>query len=560
MKRALAMILTVSAARLAAGLEPPEPVRSVTIGSNREFRVNGRPFFPLMGWLQDDRNLPRLRGCGMNSIAGYWRGEHPAPGGAPAYALRAREAGLYFIPSFDPAYASEMAALRDSDAVLAWIMPDEPDMPATRSDAPVTPGPGLIVNRTRPLFTMFDGDPRTSAVIDPLVGGSFSLHLPHPVTVSRFAIANALHPRIATARRITLEGDGRALLSAELDNGADRQLFPLPAPAAFTTLTVHVEAAYPAELTWGTIAEIEGLDARGRNVLCFPARTGPARSPAEVRALRDALRQIDPGRPALLTVTDFFIRDPVFQRHWSAEEQDRIYPEMTRITDAVGFDVYPIYGWNQPSRIAWVSQGMADLRTFAGPGRALYQWIETHGGGKFGDRAAPVTPVEIRCEVWQAIIRGASAIGYFTHEFKPAFSEFAVPEENRAALAAINAQITRLTDALAAPDAALQPTIRFADRTPGQCLAKDTPGALVIFAQSLDTGPRVARATIATPGLAPGVAVEVIDEARTIRSGAGSFEDDFSRLAVHLYRIPKPESVRPAAPPGSGSDPRRPGP
>ncbi len=31
--------------------EAVEPIKTVEIGKNREFRVNGKPFFPLMLWL-----------------------------------------------------------------------------------------------------------------------------------------------------------------------------------------------------------------------------------------------------------------------------------------------------------------------------------------------------------------------------------------------------------------------------------------------------------------------------------------------------------------------------
>ena len=46
------------------------------------------------------------------------------------------------------------------------------------------------------------------------------------------------------------------------------------------------------------------------------------------------------------------------------------------------------------------------------------------------------------------LCRGATAIGYFTHVWKPQFAEFGAPDANRRALREINAQITRLTPAL----------------------------------------------------------------------------------------------------------------
>ena len=38
-----------------AGKDALEPIRTVEIGPNGEFRVNGKPFLPIMSWLQDTR-------------------------------------------------------------------------------------------------------------------------------------------------------------------------------------------------------------------------------------------------------------------------------------------------------------------------------------------------------------------------------------------------------------------------------------------------------------------------------------------------------------------------
>ena len=40
-------------------------------------------------------------------------------------------------------------------------------------------------------------------------------------------------------------------------------------------------------------------------------------------------------------------------------------------------------------------------------------------------------------------------------------------------------------------------------------------------------------------GLAADTAIGVVDERRTIRSGAASFADTFAPLAVHIYKLPR---------------------
>ena len=39
----------------------PAPIQTVTIKPNGAFSVNNRPFFPLVGWLQNAENLPIVR-------------------------------------------------------------------------------------------------------------------------------------------------------------------------------------------------------------------------------------------------------------------------------------------------------------------------------------------------------------------------------------------------------------------------------------------------------------------------------------------------------------------
>jgi len=55
-----------------------------------------------------------------------------------------------------------------------------------------------------------------------------------------------------------------------------------------------------------------------------------------------ALKQFDPTRPMLMTVTDFFIHDKNFDHWWNRQQQDELYPALMKGADVVGFDVYPL--------------------------------------------------------------------------------------------------------------------------------------------------------------------------------------------------------------------------
>jgi hypothetical protein len=104
--------MTLIAFVLLLQAEPLEPIRKVEVGKNREIRVNGKPFFPVMSWAQGTRRFGLLRGLGFNAFCG---------GKAKEYCDAAQKAGGYAMPGFDE-------ALKGHPALLAWTQGDEPDL------------------------------------------------------------------------------------------------------------------------------------------------------------------------------------------------------------------------------------------------------------------------------------------------------------------------------------------------------------------------------------------------------------------------------------------------
>ncbi len=173
-------------------------------------------------------------------------------------------------------------------------------------------------------------------------------------------------------------------------------------------------------------------------------------------------------------------------------------------------------------------------------GKPVYAWIETSRGGQWtGDlaRQKEVTPTHIRAEVWMSICRGATAIGYFTHVWKPSYSQFGVPDENRKALREINEQITRLAPAILGEPSKRAASIAAEGDVKLDLLAREGPDGLYLFAVNYDERLKEAKATIKVEGLAAGKEIIVVDENRTLKSGAGFFTDPFAPLAVHIYRV-----------------------
>ncbi|HBL77167.1 MAG: hypothetical protein A2W90_18645 [Bacteroidetes bacterium GWF2_42_66] len=112
---------------------PPENVefiQSVSVGSNHEILVNGKPFFPIMSWAQSEKNYSMLKSLGMNTHAG-------AKG-----AVAAKQVGCYAVPNFS-------TDVPENGNILAWIFDDEPDMPSgTGANAKPKKTPEYVTNKS----------------------------------------------------------------------------------------------------------------------------------------------------------------------------------------------------------------------------------------------------------------------------------------------------------------------------------------------------------------------------------------------------------------------------
>jgi len=525
---ALAWIVLVPGALPAGDLPPIERVEVLPPGA---LSVNGKPFFPRMCWLQDPGNFPSLKACGMNTVAGYW----PRSGGtrdAKEYLDRAWASGLYGVMPFH-------RDLKGHPALLGYIHADEPDLPHLESSARVEPGPKLRINKKTPLWKLIDGDLFSWSVLDPLEGASVTIRPGNPVKAERVAVWLTVSSGLSLAREIAFEADGREILRAGVEAKKGRQAFDLPGPVTFEALTVRVVSTVPGSQVWGSLGEIEAFDGGGKNVLLSPPRSVPRAQPAETLKRYEEIKAHDPDRPVFLTLTGYF--HPIFKK-WSEGERNRLYPAYIRAADVVGYDIYPIYGWNKPEWIHLVHEATGLLAAMAGE-RPIYAWIETSKGGQWTgalERQKDVTPRHIRAEVWMAICRGASNIGYFTHVWKPSYSQFGVPPENRKALARINARIGELTPVLLGPGPERKVSIEAAGGVKVDCLARKAGGELYIFTVHFDEKDRGVRARILAEGLQAGTEITVLHEDRSLRSEMGFFTDDFEPLAVHIYRLPPP--------------------
>ena len=500
-----------------------EPIRSVEVGANRELRVNGREFFPLMSWLQDAKRYPALRALNVNTFCGNYK--VPASEILPA----ARDAGGYGVYAFDEKAIGH-------PALLAWLHGDEPDLPRTVSDATVTPGEGLVLNKSTPLYRIVDGVTHSWSVLDPLAGAAVTIELKKPVTVKSLGVWLTISSGLSAAKEAAFLADGKEVLRCTLAAKKGRQAFDLPAPATFRKLTFRVLAVEKGKNDWGSISEIEGFDAAGKNVLLSAPYSVPRMAPEQLATEYARIKQADKSRPVFVTFTAYFMDE--FGKFDEAERK-RLYPAYVKGGDVVGFDVYPIYGWNKPEWIDYVAKGTGRLVDLAGPKRPVYAWIETCKGSQWVsyDQQKDVLPRHTRAEVWMAIIRGATAIGYFTHAWRPSFTEFNCTEDMQAELKRLNGQITRLAPAILAPQAKAKMHMDLGESITCHIKATAHGGAAYVFTQSLEKSGPAKKANFVIEGLKAGAKIEVVDEGRTIVAGNGTFTDDFAPLQEHVYRI-----------------------
>jgi hypothetical protein len=276
----------------------------------------------------------------------------------------------------------------------------------------------------------------------------------------------------------------------------------------------------------------------------------PRQMPAGVDSTIKIIRSSEPKRLIFLTLTCSFMKE---QSDYSKEWCQKNYPLYVKSPDVIGFDYYPIYGWGYPKRLNWVGSGVKQMREMAGK-KPLYAWIETHRGSKwmpYQDQPE-VLPQHTRNEVWQAIINGATAIGYFTHAWFPTFTTFSPSDEMQKELQRLNGQITRLAPAILADPYKGKIEMTLGDGLKCQFKATRYKRATYIFAQNIDLGPGTekikrydpiipvgGKAAFTMKGLKAGTQIEVVDENRTITAEKDKFTDDFASLAEHIYKIQK---------------------
>jgi len=265
----------------------------------------------------------------------------------------------------------------------------------------------------------------------------------------------------------------------------------------------------------------------------------PEMSPEKMAEAYAAIKKADPTHPVVLDLSPEFMSRAEFAQTLTAEQKREFYPAYALAADILTYNVYPVWGKNKPEKIDWVAEAADDLKALVGPRKPFFAMIETTTGWREikPEDQKPLTMADIRAEVWMAITHGAKGIIYFTHRFKPTFSEHGIDDARRAELRTLNEQITRLAPAILGPEAAVATKLTIENGLAASLLAREHQGELYLFAQNIDMERRSGLGTITVAGLKAGTTIEVVDENRTITAADGRFTDHFAPLAVHVYRM-----------------------
>lgn len=256
--------------------------------------------------------------------------------------------------------------------------------------------------------------------------------------------------------------------------------------------------------------------------------------PKEIQDDYAKIKAVDPTRPVLLNLGCGVISKKYLGRG-SRTNKLEDYPEYLKGCDIGSFDIYPACSAKELDELWLVPDGVERLLDWTGRKKPVWTCIETT---QIQHPTKKVTPVQLRAEVWMAIIRGASGIIYFCHTWKPKFREAGLLDDPAivAAVKSVNAEVTALAPAINSPflKGGVTVTPESAE-IPLDATVRKHGGATYVFAVNLRG--QATRGTFAVKSMSGATKAEVIGENRTVDAQGGKFADEFTPWGVHLYKF-----------------------
>ena len=304
---------------------------------------------------------------------------------------------------------------------------------------------------------------------------------------------------------------------------------------------------------------------------------GPPILPEKIARDYERMRAADPTRPVLLNLGQGVAWDNYIGRGVRRNHPED-YAEYVKGCDIASFDIYPAVH-DKPEvagKLEFVAHGVERLVQWARGEKTVWNCIEcTH----ISNPQIKATPLQVRAEVWMALIHGSRGLIYFVHQFKPTFKEAALLDDREmlAAVTAINRQIHELAPVLnsssivdgvsvrtEAPSTAFrtpsppretpsplnreragvrgesgQPQSSSTNDPPISWMLKRRGDTAYLFAVNMRNLSMRGAFIIRESALALGqsLSATVLDESRSIPMRNGELTDEFKPYEVHLYEL-----------------------
>ncbi len=281
---------------------------------------------------------------------------------------------------------------------------------------------------------------------------------------------------------------------------------------------------------WPEIYEKQGLakrDYRGY---------GPPVPPQWIVRDYGKIKAVDPTRPTFLGLGQGVAWE---KYHGRGERTGHLedYAKYLAGCDVACFDIYPAAHDNLAVKDAlwYVPLGVRRLREWCQDSKPVWVHLET---GIIGAPGSQPTPLQVKAEIWMALIHGARGIDYFVHQFKPKFNEHALLDnpDMLAMVTAVNQQITSLARLLNSATVVDGVAVASTNpKTPVHAMVKRQGGATYVFSAGMYG--EETQATFRVQDLTGNRTADVIGEDRQVRVQNGVFTDAFAGYGVHLYRI-----------------------
>ncbi len=262
-----------------------------------------------------------------------------------------------------------------------------------------------------------------------------------------------------------------------------------------------------------------------------PFHTGV--SVADVQADYDSIKAADPDHLVTINFGSKFYWDWQF----GDPGNEPAFQQYTDIPELISFDFYPVTGWNQPTWV-YMNGAMSAFMRDVYVDHAKPVWAIVEASDQRLSWTPPSTtgpsPEQMRLEVWDSIINGATAIGYFTIAFNP-FEWANLTPAIEAEMQRTNGQIQALSSVILSPPSTLPLSTVEVSGQDHDVTVREEGSSYWIFAANTDMGYQPA--TIDFHFNQPPSSVAVYDEGRTITPTGNSFTDAFQPLEVHVYEV-----------------------